>query len=474
MASAAGSHLLPEFLQSACSRVDLKQWDPTMGWNQPIFALVLHQARAIIRPWGTDFSISESCFAALQPAWEHQERINVVMTPYNLTTHADPVPHPQTQSRSLQAGDVSPAQPASDPAPAEADPSTPQSPDVTIPQTPILPEPQAAHPSPPQVPPASCTLRSGVWLLLADGGHSQDNVFEEGITSWYPSYLVTHYALRGIDPSSVSITHVDGNRKGFLAFQDVYQMYGRYVPWQMVVGAGGDSTPTCVEFETAISINTYWSWLDSPVTAGHNRGLASFANALAHHFSRFSEHPGTCQRRLVFAARARTHRCILNKEEVMAAMVLILPDYEILVVDFSVLSLSKQIQLVRTADIFMFEHGGAGPLVMMQSPGTVSLEVFPYGFADPMYRNMAIMTGKIYLSWQNPDIAKAFGNTNGRHTNSIVDVPALMAVVLSAKHVVNNNAANKFVRTSGEPYDRHLCDWCSKEQQLYACNEGDA
>lgn len=409
-----------------------------------MFALVLHHVRAIARPWGSDFSISEPCFDALQPAWEHQDMLNIIVTPHNLTTHAGP-------GQKLRPKKAPPA-------PSQAGNSS----------TPPLPPPL-----PPQITPV-CLKVSGVWLLLADGGHSQDNVFEEGITSWYPSYLVTHYALKGIDLSSVSITHVDGNRKGFLAFQDVYQMYGRYVPWQMVVERGGSSNSSCVEFETAITINSFYSWLDRPVMAGHNRGLTSFASSLAHHFSRITDHPGTCRRKLVFAARARSYRCIVNKEEVLAAINKTLPGYEIVVVDMAVLSLSKQIQLVRTADIFMFEHGGAGPLVMMQSPGTVSLEVFPWGFADPMYRNMAIMTGKIYLSWQNPDKSKAVGDTNDRNTNTIVDIPALMAVVTSAKHVVNNNVANKFVRTSGEPYDRKLCGWCGEDQREYACHNGDA
>lgn len=443
--------------------MDLKAWDHTIGWGQPVYGLVLHHARAIIQPWGTDLSISESCRAALSPALQPPDKLTIVVSPHNLSTHTNTVPHAATRHLTADLAAEAPTvtsvpvpQPAATATIAPAATAT----DITTPDATNIPAPE------------QCLQISGVWLLLSDISHAQDNVFEEGITSWYPSYLVTHYALKGMDTSSISITHIGGNRKGFLAFQDVYQMYGRYVPWQMVLGGAG-SIPSCVEFETAITITTYWSWLSSPVMAGHNRGLASFASSLAHHFSREVDHPGTCKRRLVFAARARNYRCIVNKEEVLAALAKTLPEYEIMVVDMAVLSLSKQIQLVRTADIFMFEHGGAGPLVMMQSTGTVSLEVFPWGFADPMYRNMAIMTGKIYLSWQNPDKAKAVGDTNDRNTNSIVDVPALMAVVTSAKHVVNNNAADKFVRTSGEPYERQLCGWCEDKQRLYACHDGD-
>lgn len=429
------NHSLASSLHSTvCSRIDLKAWDHTIGWGQPVFSLVLHHARAIIQPSHVDFSISQSCSDALQPALSPPNRLTVLMDHYNLSTYADPV-EPQTDSGPAQA-------------------------------TPVQPE---------QLSPQNmCTKFSGVWLLLSDVGHAQDNVFEEGVISWYPTYLATHYAFKGLDPSAISITHVGGNHKGFLAFQDVYQLFGRYVPWQMVVGGGGSSSSTsCVEFETAITITSYWSWLSVPVMAGHNRGLTSFASALTHHFNHTSNHPGTCRRKFVYAARSRIHRCIENKEEVMAAIRTNLSGYEIVVVDMAVLSLSKQIQLVRTADIFMFEHGGAGPLVMMQSPGSVTIEIFPWGFADPMYRNMAIMTGKTYLSWQNPDKSKAVGDTNRRNTNSVVDVPALMAIVTSAKHVVNNNVANKFVRTGGEPYERQLCEWCEEHEKFYACHDGD-
>lgn len=429
LVSAAGSSDLPQPLQSACSRVDLKSWDPTIGWGQEAFSLVMHHARAFIKPWGLDFSITESCAAVIRPTLQQQDKITLIFDKYNLSTHADAQPATassvtgQEQGRHLNANPV-------------------------------------------------CEVLSGVWLLLSDQAHSQDNIFEEGVSAWYPAYLVSHYMLKGLHPSKVSVTHVRGNRKGFLAFQEVYQLYGRYIPWQVVIG-GENSSTSCVEFETAITIQSYWSWLSTPVMAGYNRGLTGFASSLAHLFSRDVDRPGTCRRRLLFAARSRSYRCILNKEEVLVAMNQTLPGYEIMMVDMSVLPLTKQIQLVRTADIFMFEHGGAGPLVIVQSPGTVTLEIFPFGFADPMYRNMAIMTGKTYLSWQNPDKSKAVGNTEDRNTNSIVDVPALMAIVTSAKHVVNNNVANKFLRSDGNPYDRHLCAWCEEKDRSFACHDGD-
>ncbi|MEW5320151.1 MAG: hypothetical protein WDW38_011248 [Sanguina aurantia] len=318
-----------------------------------------------------------------------------------------------------------------------------------------------------------CVRASGTWLLLSDHNHNQDNLFEETISSWYPPFLMTHYALPGLDPSTVRITYLGGNKKGFLAFQEVYQMLGRYMPWQLVLSRAGGQ-PQCIDFDTTITMSSQWAWLNKPVVAGPNPGLTSFTSAMVRHFGHSEVRPGICKRTLLYGVRERNYRRILNRDAVVAAMEATLPDFELIVTDLAALSLGEQIRLLRSADVFMFEHGGAGPLVMFQSPGSVAFEIFPYDFADPMYRNMAIMTGKVYFAWQNARKENAQGlETMHRSSNTIADVPSLMAVLSSVRDVVSNNAGAKFFRPSGEPYMRGLCDWCSHDQKHFACGPED-
>lgn len=200
-----------------------------------------------------------------------------------------------------------------------------------------------------------CMQASGLWILLSDAAHAQDNLFEEGVSAWYPTYLMTHFGLSGMDSNSmhgkhdssqIRITHIGGTKRGFLAFHEVYGMLGQYVPWQTVRG-GSASQATCVEFETAITIRIYWSWLNAPVVAMYNPALSSFSAALGNHLTQGAiKHPSTCRRRFLFAARTRSYRAILNRDEVMAAVRVVLVGYEVTMVDLSILPLGQQARLV--------------------------------------------------------------------------------------------------------------------------------
>ena len=104
----------------------------------------------------------------------------------------------------------------------------------------------------------------------------------------------------------------------------------------------------------------------------------------------------------------------------------------------------------------VFMHGGTGPQVLWLPPLAVAIEMFPYKFADPMYRNMAVMTGKFWLGWQNKNLTAAdwcgrpdlIGKKN-RNTCSIVDISEVQHLVQVAMSL--NSRVLTRMSPEGEP-----------------------
>lgn len=198
--------------------------------------------------------------------------------------------------------------------------------DVTIPRS--LPLSNVVHLQHPDL------QASGLWIVLSEAAHGQENLYEGCVSAWYPTYLMTHFALSGMDLSgSVHITHTGGTKRGFLAFSKAYSFLGQYVPWQTVQG-GSESRAQCVEFETAITLRIDWSFMNAPVISQHNPALVGFGDSRRSHLTHgTTKQPSTCRRKCLFGMRNRSNRSVLNKGEVQAAVRLLLKGFEVTMTD---------------------------------------------------------------------------------------------------------------------------------------------
>ncbi len=105
------------------------------------------------------------------------------------------------------------------------------------------------------------------------------------------------------------------------------------------------------------------------------------------------------------------------------------------------------------------------------------MQLFPHQTADPMYRNLAVLTGKVYLSWQAQSFAneKAAVVGKGQYTPRLyhftkasafyVRAEELASVLMSAAMVVNGNlGANWAPANAGRfSYNLTLWGWASKD-----------
>ena len=105
------------------------------------------------------------------------------------------------------------------------------------------------------------------------------------------------------------------------------------------------------------------------------------------------------------------------------------------------------------------------------------MQLFPHESSDPMYRNMAMLTGKVYLSWQ----AQAFTHPNatlgaagylptygeaGYHFNSNsafrVDTGQLAPILQSAALVVRTNMGVGWVPVNADKHTTRLTPWSNQ------------
>ena len=331
---------------------------------------------------------------------------------------------------------------------------------------------------------SNCKQLSGIWYLFSDIGHSQENLFEELCGSWYPAFLMTHIVCDS--RTQYHMTHIGGIKHGFLSFQEFYVSFGLYVNWDVLAHGGATfdndkKSAVCVEFETVLTAGSGYSWLSTPGQAHHNAVMQRFVQNIILNISDRSLIP--CQPVLLYSVRKRNYRSILNEEELIDAMKAALPKYRVLAVDISTMTFKEQLILVRKASVFVFPHGGAGPLVLYLRQGASVVELFPFRFADPMYRNLAVMTGKGYLAWQNRNHSAAFYgigsskrprpeneavHTNSRNTNTVVDISSVLEVIKAAVSVAAASFSTQFLDGFGQSMDADFCGWCTPAR--HACS----
>lgn len=325
--------------------------------------------------------------------------------------------------------------------------------------------------------PAGCSLASGTWLVYSDWVHGSDNFYEDFAQAWYPMYLMSH-GICGMQ--STRFTHICGNRKGYMPFSAVYSAFGQNVPWQTLHSKGATHQPTvkgCITFGSAVFADIGgWAWLNHPVPAKQNNALIEFGRTISTSLGVHDVRVSKCRARATISLRTRGYRDITNMLEVEIMVRATLVGFDVGIVDFTPLTIADQIKLLKQTDIYIFSHGGAGPLVMFLPKGAVAIELFPWGFADPMYRNMAVMTGTIYLAWQNVQEMHVFGphgkkppDFADRNTNTYVNCTTFQPIVQAAMHVVSANIAERFMYSNMVQFNRTLCGWCSRYERTGSC-----
>eukprot|EP01080_Neovahlkampfia_damariscottae_P007551 gene7551-11874_t len=103
---------------------------------------------------------------------------------------------------------------------------------------------------------------------------------------------------------------------------------------------------------------------------------------------------------------------------------------EVIVKDFSTIPLYEQIRLIRNTDVYIGMHGAGMTHLIFLPDEAVVIEMFPNGWHQSSMRNLAKLTNKIYLSWQNlhkKNIVE--GNSN------IIDLTEFQKIANSAVHI---------------------------------------
>ncbi|GAB4817969.1 hypothetical protein N2152v2_005015 [Parachlorella kessleri] len=260
--------------------------------------------------------------------------------------------------------------------------------------------------------PDHCTYFNGTWFMLSHAaGEQLLNIFDRLSTEWYHMWLVRK-RLFSQHEGPLFITHMNGNRGGTShPFLPIYRALGEYRQWEDL----GVAEAGCLEFEDVLMWSTSWVHIANPVVVPESGGgpLQEFVDAVLEALDVASVQPDSCPRLALYSARenhgkdSRRARWVLNADQVLAAMKETLQGfYEVQRVNMAKMEFVESMRLMRRASIYVFPHGGSGPNLLWMRRGTVAVELFPYKSADPMYRNLAALTGKVYLSWQAQEFAE--------------------------------------------------------------------
>ncbi|KAH7619344.1 putative EGF domain-specific O-linked N-acetylglucosamine transferase [Nannochloris sp. 'desiccata'] len=358
-----------------------------------------------------------------------------------------------------------------------------------------------------------CKIVDDNILIISDTlGRSRKNIFDELSVVWYHFWLLKKAvgcfgeggARRsgGGNGGKWRITHLNdilndqpprfprrfenmayGKDQG-VAFPNVLSVLGDYVPWsELVKGAEGK----CIKFRKVATTGSSWLWLDIPLPAQASHPLQQLVNAVLEELGLGGPRTQRCNHSLVYASRgAAASRRIINEDQVLRSLRTTIPDFQVKSVDLAALPFEKQVATVHAADIFVFPHGGAGPHVLWLHHGAVVIELFPYADADPMYRNLALQTGKSYLSWQAPAFSQPFdwkkiGPKRSRdiyHFTNVSDfevkvsefVPLVTAAAATVRNTLGTNWFPSGGEGAGKPYTAFLCTMCPDKGRNHTCS----
>lgn len=184
--------------------------------------------------------------------------------------------------------------------------------------------------------------------------------------------------------------------------------------------------------------------------------------------------PERCKRHLLLSIQPRE---AANLGALVESLASSLPAYTVEVMDLSSMPFTQAVAVLRKADIFVFGTASeVAPLLIFRTQGTVAVELIPLRRANPIARNLAVMTSHVYLSWQQQasggaaDQLKDDAHSMGPGTVMQFDVPAIANVLRAAAMVVAGNVGDNFcAEDSVTPRQQQDCTWCSEGQKASVC-----
>jgi hypothetical protein len=335
-----------------------------------------------------------------------------------------------------------------------------------------------------------CRVLPGLWILLSNRrDESKDNLFDQLSTDLYHVHLMKK-ALCGSSRVPIKITHINSIKtRSTVAFKDAVDYLGEYIPWSDIIDEeqGGG----CVRFEYAATTAAAWLWIDSVLPTYSNTALTEFVSGFTHHLAVADIKPDPCRPKIILSRRkealedpnfpTKAGRAILNMDAMVEATQKALPGWQVEDVFFAKMSMADQVALVKSASIFVFPHGGAGPHVLWLTPGAVVIELFPHKSSDPVYRNMATQTGKSYMGLQATEFVdaelaeKAEKSYHFRSaSNFYVDLERYVKLLRSGEMIVRGSVGDSWMPALKEmhSFDTAMCPWSSVSHDECARRNG--
>lgn len=166
-----------------------------------------------------------------------------------------------------------------------------------------------------------------------------------------------------------------------------------------------------------------------------------------------------------------------NVPALLEALAVVMPTYTVEFTDLSVMPFSQAVSVLRLADIFVFgTQSEVSPLLVFRTQGTVSVELMPLRQANPIARNLAVLTNHVHLSWQQQaqgvKVRSLKADVHDAASQSVMtlDIAAISEVLRSAAMVVASNVGDNFNAADGvTPLQQQECVWCSEGQKAFQC-----
>lgn len=125
-------------------------------------------------------------------------------------------------------------------------------------------------------------------------------------------------------------------------------------------------------------------------------------------------------------------------------------------------SLRAQVQAFCSARIVVGGHGAGLTWSLFMNERAALIELFPYGWADPCYRDLTSVANVVYFSWQCTDTRWRGAVERGRSSDYVAFIPGVLAKLRSAIDASAHAARHHDYPCPGVPLivdGRHACDF---------------
>lgn len=144
---------------------------------------------------------------------------------------------------------------------------------------------------------------------------------------------------------------------------------------------------------------------------------------------------------IVYVRRSHSRRI---HNELEFTRVLETPSKNVLTVELEKMSIAEQAGIFCRAQIIVGVHGAGLTWSLLSEAGSVLLEIFPYGWSDPCYRNIARIAGLSYFAYQNLNESAHDETTfKGRGGITTIDLHGF-ANILESSILASENSGEQF------------------------------